>query len=153
MKQAYRIVREKFAAAAFTGEGAALTGGRWNSRGFRMVYTSASASLAALETLVHLNPAMRFTYQLFIIEFDESLVKTISPADLLNDWREQPPPPSTRQIGDAWIKSARSAVLEVPSVIIPGESNYLLNPSHPDFSSIHIGKPQPFCCGADGDRL
>lgn len=144
MKHAYRIVREKFSAAAFTGEGAALTGGRWNSRGIRMVYTSASASLAALETLVHLNPAMRFSYQLFIIEFDETLLETMPPADLPPDWREQPPPPSTRQIGDAWIKSASSAVLEVPSIIIPGESNYLFNPSHPDFKSIRIGKPQPF---------
>lgn len=144
MKLAYRIVREKFSAAAFTGEGAALTGGRWNSRGIRMVYTSASASLAALETLVHLNPAMSFTYQLFIIGFDESLLEIVPSADLPPDWREQPPPPSTRQIGDAWIKSARGAVLQVPSVIIPGESNYLLNPSHRDFPSIHIGKPQPF---------
>ena len=144
MKLAYRIVREKFASASFTGEGAALTGGRWNSRGFRMVYTSASASLAALETLVHLNPAMSFTYQLFIIEFDESLLGTISPANHPPDWREQPPLPSTRQTGDARIKSARSAVLKVPSVIIPGESNCLLNPSHPDFPSIRIGKPQPF---------
>lgn len=149
MKHAFfRIVREKFAAAAFTGEGAALTGGRWNSSGIRMVYTSASASLAALETLVHLNPAMSFAYRLFIIEFDESLLETLSPADLPSDWREQPPPPSTRSIGDAWIKSARSAVLEVPSVLIPGESNCLLNPSHPDFPSLRIGKPQSFAFDA-----
>ncbi len=144
MKQAYRIVREKFAAAAFTGEGAAFGGGRWNSRSIRMVYTSASASLAALETLVHLNPAMRFSYQLFILEFEENLLETIPPADLPPDWREQPPPPSTQMLGDAWIKTARSAVLQVPSVIIPGESNYLLNPTHPDFQSIRIGKPEAF---------
>lgn len=144
MKQAYRIVREKFAAAAFTGEGAARYGARWNSRGIRMVYTSASASLAALETLVHLNPAMRFTYQLFTIEFDESLTEKIPHTVLPSDWREHPPPPSTQQIGDAWINSARSAVLEVPSVIIPGESNYLLNTAHPDFPSLRISQPQPF---------
>lgn len=144
MIQAYRIVREKFTATAFTGEGAAVTSGRWNSSGIRMGYTSATASLAALETLVHLNPAMRFSYHLFAIEFDERLVEIIPPTLLPPDWREQPPPPSTQQIGDAWIKSARSAVLEVPSVIIPGESNYLLNTSHPDFKSIRIGKPEAF---------
>ncbi len=144
MKRAYRIVRETFAASAFSGEGAAFSGGRWNSRGIHMVYTSATASLAALETLVHLNPAMRFTYQLFTIEFDESLVISIPLSDLPPEWREQPPPPTTRQIGDAWVKSGRSAVLEVPSVVVPGESNYLLNPSHPDFQSIRIGQSQPF---------
>ena len=144
MRRAYRIVRERFAANAFTGEGAALFGGRWNSRGTPMVYTSNSASLAALETLVHLNPAMPFAYFLFTIEFDERLIETLSLASLPADWRDEPPPPSTKRLGDAWVKSARSAILELPSVIIPGEMNYLLNTSHPDFKSITIGKPELF---------
>lgn len=144
MKQAFRIVREKFTATAFSGEGAAVAAGRWNSPGMRMVYTSATASLAALETLVHLNPAMRFNYHLFTIEFDERLVETNPHTVLPPDWREQPPPPSTQQLGDTWIKSSRSAVLKVPSVIIPGESNYLLNTSHPDFKSVRISQPEPF---------
>ena len=144
MKQAYRIVREKFAATAFTGEGAAREGGRWNSPGTRMVYTSASASLAALETRVHLNPTMPFTYLLFRIEFDERLVEKVALTTLPAGWRDQPPPPATKQLGDAWAKQSRSAVLEVPSVIIPGESNFLLNTSHPDFQSISISKPELF---------
>lgn len=144
MRQAFRIVREKFAATAFTGEGAARYGGRWNSAGIRLVYTSASASLAALETLVHLNPAMRFTYLLFPIEFDERLVEKIPLANLPADWRDEPPPPATKRLGDAWARQARSAVLELPSVIIPGETNYLLNPSHPDFKFISIGTPAAF---------
>ena len=144
MRLAYRIVREKFAASAFTGEGAALTGGRWNSPGTRVVYTSATASLAALETLVHLNPAMQFTYLLIPIEFDEHLVEKIQLASLPADWRDEPPPPSTKRLGDTWAKSARSVILELPSVIIPGETNYLLNTTHPDFKSITLGKPEPF---------
>ncbi len=144
MRQAWRIVKEKHAATAFTGEGAALMGGRWNSRGSHIVYTSGAASLAALETLVHLNPLMRFKYVVFRIEFDEALIEKIVPADLPPDWREQPPPPSTKQIGDLWFKQTRSAVLELPSVIVPGESNYLLNPSHTDFRTITIAKPEPF---------
>jgi RES domain-containing protein len=144
MRRAYRIVREKFAASAFTGEGAALTGGRWNSPGTHVVYTSATASLAALETLVHLNPAMPFNYLLIPIEFDERLIEKIQLASLPGDWREEPPPPSTKRLGDAWAKSARSAILELPSVIIPGETNYLLNTSHPDFKSITLGKPESF---------
>lgn len=144
MRQAFRIVRESYAATAFTGEGAVLYGGRWNSPGARVVYTSASASLAALETLVHLNPAMRFKYVIFSIEFDERLVEKLPPASLPAGWRDEPPPPATKRLGDAWVKQARTAVLELPSVIIPGESNFLLNISHPDFKSITIGKPGVF---------
>lgn len=144
MRQAWRIVREKHAATAFTGEGAALAGGRWNSRGVRVVYTSASTSLAALETLVHLNPLMRFKYLVFRIEFEESLVEAVTFPTLPADWRDEPPPPSTKHFGDLWVKQRRSAVLELPSSIIPGESNYLLNTSHPDFTTITIGKPEPF---------
>lgn len=144
MRLAYRIVRERFASAAFTGEGAALTGGRWNSPGIRVVYTSATTSLAALETLVHLNPAMRFNYLLFPIEFDESLIENLPLASLPAGWRDEPPPPSTKRLGDAWVKAARFAVLQLPSVIIPSETNYLLNTTHPDFKSITIGKPEPF---------
>jgi RES domain-containing protein len=144
MRQAFRIVRETYAATAFTGEGAALTGGRWNSPGARVVYTSASASLAALETLVHLNPALRFNYLIFPTEFDDRLVEKVPPASLPAGWRDEPPPPATKRLGDVWVKQARSAVLELPSVIIPGESNFLLNTSHPDFKSITLGKAEMF---------
>lgn len=144
MRQAWRMVKETRAATAFTGEGAALAGGRWNSRANHIVYTSGAASLAALETLVHLNPLMRFKYVIYRIEFDEALVEKIAPSDLPPDWREQPPPPSTKQVGDLWFKQSRSVVLELPSIIVPGESNYLLNPSHPDFKTIMISKPKPF---------
>lgn len=145
MRIAFRIVREKYASTAFTGEGAARTGGRWNSPGARVVYTSATASLAALETLVHLNPALRFNYLIFPIEFEDALVEKVTLANLPAGWRDQPPPPSTKRLADAWVKQSRSAVLELPSVIIPEESNFLLNTGHPDFKSISIGKPEAFC--------
>jgi RES domain-containing protein len=79
------------------------------------------------------------------IEFDEALVETFATSDLPADWNEEPPPPSTAEIGDRWVKESRSAVLELPSVIIPAEPNYLLNPTHSDFKRIRIGKPTPFC--------
>ncbi len=144
MRRAWRIVKEKYAATAFNGEGASRTGGRWNSRGTWIVYTSGAKSLAALETLVHLNPPMPFKYAVFPIEFDDALVEKIAPADLPADWTDEPPPPLTQAIGDLWVKQARSAVLELPSVIIPSEPNYLLNPAHPDFKEIVIGKPESF---------
>jgi RES domain-containing protein len=78
------------------------------------------------------------------VEFDDALVEKIAPATLPAEWQDEPPPPSTKAVGDIWVSQARSAVLELPSVIIPGELNFLLNPSHPDFKKIVIGKPDPF---------
>ncbi len=140
--QAWRIVKEKHATTAFSGEGARLYGGRWNSAGVSLVYTSSTRALAALESLVHLNPPVIFRYAAIPIEFDAALVEKVS--TLPHGWNEQPAPPSTRALGDLWACQARSAVLELPSVIIPGESNYLLNPAHPDFTKIALGRPQPF---------
>ena len=142
MKQAWRIVKEKHAATAFSGEGARLYGGRWNSPGTSVVYTSGSKALAALESLVHLNPPVIFKYVAIPIDFDDALVEKV--AALPADWTEAPPPPATKDIGDLWVREARSAVLELPSVIIPGEPNYLLNPAHPNFKKISLGKPEPF---------
>lgn len=144
MTTAWRIVKEKHAGTAFDGEGAWLFGGRWNSRGTRVIYTSSTKALATLESLVHLNPPVTFRYVAISITFDHALIEKATPAALPANWSEQPPPPSTKQIGDDWAKENRSAVLELPSVIIQSESNYLLNPAHRDFKKIVIGKPEPF---------
>ncbi len=144
MSRAWRIVKEKHAASAFDGEGAWIFGGRWNSRGTRVVYTSSTLSLAALENLVHLNPPVAFKYVAISVDFDEALVEAVNPADLPANWTESPPPPSTMDVGDLWVKESRSAVLELPSVIIQTESNYLINPNHPSFKNIAIGKPALF---------
>lgn len=143
-RRAWRIVRDRHAASAFDGEGARLFGGRWNSPGTPVVYTSGTMALAALETLVHLNPPLRFRCVSIEVAFDDALVEAVNPSTLPSDWCEEPPPPSSQAIGDLWVRKARSAVLEIPSVIIPSETNYLINPKHPDFRKIHIGKPVPF---------
>ena len=101
-------------------------------------------ALAALETLVHLNPPLRFRCVSIEVAFEDALVEVVNPSTLPSDWSEEPPPPSSQAIGDLWVRKARSAVLEIPSVIIPSETNYLINPKHPDFHKIHIGKPVPF---------
>jgi len=144
MLEAWRIVKEKHAATAFSGDGAARTGGRWNSRGVPVVYTSSSKSLAALESLVHLNPPVLFKYVAIRIQFDDTLIEKVPLNSLTADWQVEPPPPSSKAVGDAWVRQARSAVLALPSVIISGEPNYLLNPAHPDFKEISIGKPERF---------
>jgi RES domain-containing protein len=144
MVEAWRIVKEKHAATALTGEGSAKTGGRWNSRGVRVVYASGWKSLAVLENLVHLNPPVRFKYVALRLKFDEALIEVFPRKALPRKWRVEPPPTSTQVLGNLWVQEARSAVLALPSVIIPEEFNFLLNPAHPDFPKISIGKPERF---------
>jgi RES domain-containing protein len=143
MREAWRIVKEKHAATAFDGEGARLSGGRWNSVGVRVVYVSFTKSLAALETLVHLKLPVTSRYVAIPIEFEDTLLEIFPLKNPPAGWNAEPPAPASQRVGDAWVKAARSAVLALPSVIT-NETNYLLNPAHPDFKAITIGKPQPF---------
>jgi RES domain-containing protein len=141
----WRIVLDDQAASAFDGEGARLYGGRWNSSGVPMVYASQHQSLAALEVRVHIDRTrMRRLYKCFSFQFYERLMKTLPAGALPKDWLQEPPAPSLQQIGDNWVKSGDSVILAVPSVVIPGELNYLINPKHPDFGKLKIGKPTDF---------
>ena len=145
MATGWRIVKSRYVSTAFDGEGARLYGGRWNSPGTRMVYTSSTISLAVLEVLVHLQEAsILSSYSLISAGFDDALVERLDRSMLPDGWRSYPAPSELQRIGDEWVRRQRSAVLEVPSVIVERESNYLLNPVHPDFSSVVIGKPEPF---------
>lgn len=146
MISAFRLCKTKFMATAFSGEGARLNGGRWNSPGVSMVYTSSSLSLATLEVLVHLEDPDSFI-RLFSwvgIEIPEDLVERMDEAGLPNGWLAAETNISSRSIGDTWVRSQRSVVLAVPSVVTPGEWNYLLNPVHPGFSRIKIGPARAF---------
>jgi RES domain-containing protein len=108
------------------------------------VYTAGSTSLAILEMLVHLQvDELLRRYVIFEVAFDESLMKTIARANLPRTWRRSPPPATAQQVGDDWVAGASSAVLQLPSVIVPTEWNYLLNPAHPDFAKIAVGPKQP----------
>ena len=143
MIRAWRIVDSKHAATAFTGDGARLFGGRWSPIGVPVVYTAESAALATLEVLVHLRRmSMLPSYVLIRCTFDEKLVSSVK--DLPPNWREYPAPPALQAIGEKWARSKQSAILRVPSVIVPGDYNYLLNPAHPKFGRILIGKPEKF---------
>ncbi len=142
---AWRIVKQKNEKAAFTGEGARLYGGRWNSPGTAMVYTAQSQSLAALEMLVHLDSAdLLGGYVFFDVIIDEPMITAVDVATLPKNWRAEPAPAKLKAIGDAWIAAGASCVLRVPSSLVPAESNYLLNPKHPDFPKLKIGHAVPF---------
>jgi len=140
----WRLVKAKHAATAFTGMGARLAGGRWNHPGEAVVYVSGALSLAALELFVHLDARSRTALILVAIpaEIPDELIS--DPPKLPPTWRAQPPPTETKSLGSAWLRSGASCVLRVPSVLIPVENNYVLDPTHPDFTSITIGDPEVF---------
>jgi RES domain-containing protein len=143
--RAYRICKKRFLGTAFSGEGAYRYGGRWNSKGRRVVYVGGTAAIAALELIVHLEEASdldQLKYVLVPVDFDEGLVSRLP--SLPQNWNHYPSPLSTATAGDEWVLSESSAVLEVPSAVIPIETNYLINPLHGDFRKIAIGKPEPF---------
>jgi RES domain-containing protein len=145
MPRGWRIVKSARTATAFDGEGARLYGGRWNSPDTPMVYTAQNQSLAALELLVHLSAAqLLLSYSSIPVDFDLAWVEVVDPGALPSDWRAYPPPTALQELGDRWIAEQRSAVLQVPSALIPAELNFLLNPNHPDFAQVTIGPPTPF---------
>jgi RES domain-containing protein len=140
MTRAWRIVKTRFAADAFSGEDARLYGGRWNSPGIAMVYTAGSVSLATLELLVHLdNTSVLPSFSICPVDFEDSLVELVDPSTLPPDWHESPPPTSLQTIGDDWIFRGSSVVLKVPSAVVETENNYLINPAHTDFKKLMIG--------------
>ena len=144
MITAWRITKTRYAASAFDGEGARLAGGRWTSPGTPVVYTAENPALAALEMLGHLDAAARPAYTLIPCTFPSQIVLRLDRRRLAAGWRSYPAPAVLQQLGDAWLKSGASAVLDVPSVVIDRQSNYLLNPRHPHFAKVAIGAPGPF---------
>lgn len=130
---------------AFSGEGARRFGGRWNSPGVAVVYLSEHQSLAALEIFVHLQPLLPHAkYLAYFVEWEEAQMETLPPKKLPPDWRTSPPGPATMQLGDQWVREARSVILALPSAMLPSERNFLLNPAHPDFGKLRRHKAVVF---------
>ena len=137
-----------FEAHDLSGKGAEKTGGRWNRRGRPLVYTARSVALACLETVVHLNsadlPLNRFLVRIEVPESVWESRLTLGVAELPVGWSAIPEGKVSLDAGDAWLQAATSVLLEVPSVIVPEESNVLINPLHPDASRIKAAKLRPW---------
>jgi RES domain-containing protein len=133
----YRLTSARFPRC--DGEGARLYGGRWNSRGRAVVYAAATQSLAALEILAH-TAALSEDYVVIAIDLPTDLaIEEVRGGDLPR-WELA----DTREKGDRWLELGRTAVLWVPSKVVPAEANYVINPAHPDFSRLRIAPPEPF---------
>lgn len=144
MRVVWRLLAARLADSAFSGDGARLYGGRWNRKGVAMVYTAGSQSLAMLEMLVQDQP-LRARYVMIPATIPNNLqVERLAADELPADWRDLTARDQLQVIGSDWAKRKSSAVLAVPSSVIPAETNYLLNPLHPSFAKIEIGEPQDF---------
>lgn len=138
----FRIERQKYLSTTLRGIGAASSEGfRWNSLHTCIVYTAESKSLAMLEIAVHLDLADSLPSDRFFVEIDipDSLsIKKLAIQDLPHNWDSKPPLKDTQLIGDDFIFQNKFLVLQVPSAIIPSESNFLINPFHPKAKEIKV---------------
>jgi RES domain-containing protein len=139
----YRLAKQKpgrYRADDLSGNGAALSGGRWNARGTPVLYTSANASTAVLETRVHATGILPLrNLYLVTIEVPEELVGAAYEPVLPADWnRAGITPQTTVEIGQAWITEAKAFAMKVPSVVCSADFNYILNPRHPDMRAVTV---------------
>jgi RES domain-containing protein len=141
----FRLSKTKYS-SDLSGKGAEKAGGRWNSKGNALLYTSQSRALCTTEIAVHT--------PLGIIPSDHSIISIhipdniqmleIAPIDLSRDWKSYPHPHSTQSLGDKFLLENKFLVMKAPSAIVQGEFNYLINPGHPGFSKIKVLEIEPF---------
>jgi RES domain-containing protein len=129
-----------------SGKGAELSGGRWNSKGLGMLYTSQSRALAFAEIAMHIPfGIVPKDYQLISIFIPDTLqVLELSITGMPLDWRSNPHSGSTQKIGDQFIAEGKYAILRVPSAVVPGDYNYLVNSKHSGASQLEIRTIEPF---------
>jgi RES domain-containing protein len=141
----YRLSSGKYK-TDLSGKGAEISGGRWNSKGVATLYTAQSRALAFSELAMHLPfGIMPKDYHLVSIQIPETIIIfELSIGDMPSDWRSNPHSDSTQKIGDQFITEAESLVLRVPSAVVPGDYNFLINPRHAQSAGIKVLDIEPF---------
>lgn len=137
----YRLSRKKYA-NELSGVGASKYGNRWNSKGVEIIYTAESRALAMAEVLVHLSlDTLPSDFQMIAIEIPENLtIQTLSIAELGEEWSSFSASLHTQKIGDGFIQNNKKLMLKVPSAVVHGDYNYLINPNHPDYTKVKIAE-------------
>jgi RES domain-containing protein len=141
----FRLSKSKFA-NDLSGKGAEKSGGRWNSKGTALVYTSESRALCTTEIAVHTPLGnLPLDYQLISIEIPENVhIQELASADLPADWKSIPHVYSTQAIGDKFVADGIYPVLKVPSAVVQDEFNFLINPAHTESHFVRIKIIEPF---------
>lgn len=141
---AWRITLKKYGQESMKGQGAKLYGGRWNPVGYPAIYLAQHLSLVILEIVVHFDsPAIIKDFIAFPFSFDKTSIFSLSASSLPKNWTDLPIPSSTQQIGKKWLDADENMVMQVPSTVVPLESNFVVNPRHKDFKHIEIEDPVP----------
>lgn len=141
----YRLTKKKYH-LDLSGKGAELHGGRWNSKGIPMLYTSESRALAFAELAIHI-PVGIVPKDYFLITIHvpgTARILKLSSGDLPADWRSNPHSNTTQKIGDLFIVESKHLVLQVPSAVVPGDFNFLINPNHSQIKEVRIDKVELF---------
>jgi RES domain-containing protein len=143
--EVFRLARKKYP-IALSGKGASIAGARWNSKGTEIIYTAQSRALAMAEVAVHLSiAALPSDFVMLTIDVPEDVsVEELDSTTLQIGWNVFPHSFTTQIIGDQFIKEDRSCVIKVPSAVVKGDYNYLINPSHEDFKKIKIIHQEDF---------
>jgi RES domain-containing protein len=141
----YRLSRATYA-NDLSGKGSSFKGARWNSIGMEMIYTAESRALALAEVMVHFSAAMMPPdYRMVTIDIPDDLaIQQLSVDELPREWNVFPYLSSTQSVGDSFIQENKFSILRVPSAVVPGDFNLLLNPHHADFRKITIEKIEKF---------
>lgn len=142
----YRFSRKEHG-GDLSGKGAELFGGRWNSKGIPVVYCSESRALAITEIIAYTPPGfIPEGYVLNIIEAPNTphLLHSIAEESLPEDWKRYPHGKETKGLGDGLLKEKKYLLIKVPSAMVQGEHNFLINPLHPQFSEIKLLEVLPF---------
>jgi RES domain-containing protein len=138
--QIWRICRKQFAARPLDGKGGMLAAGRWHTPRRLVTYASDSLALASLEVLVHCDLDL-LPSDLLAVEIEvptQMQVTELTTSDLPRAWRRYPAPRTLQELGNSWLDEAATAVLRVPSAVVPTECNYLINPLHPDIKKVRV---------------
>ncbi len=143
--EVYRLSRE-IHGRTLSGIGAALQGGRWNSKGTEIIYTAANRSLAMAEVVVHISIGnLPAGFMMMTIDIpDDVSMKEMNVDQLPLHWNQFPPLKETQRYGDQFISAGTACVLKVPSAVTKGDFNFLINPAHPEFKKITIAVFDPF---------
>jgi RES domain-containing protein len=134
----YRLSKSKYS-NDLSGKGAERSGGRWNSKGVAMIYTGASRALCTAEIAVH-TPLGNIPTDYDIISFDipDAFIRELDVTTLPENWRSFSQLPFTRETGDKFVSDNIYLILKVPSAVVPGDFNFLMNPHHQYFSKVKI---------------
>lgn len=143
--EVFRLANKKYP-IELSGIGASITGARWNSKGNEVIYTAQSRALAMAEVVVHVTLATMPSGFAMLTVFipDDLFIEEINVKKLPLGWNSFPELIDTQKMGDEFIRKKKSAVMKVPSAVVKGDFNYLLNPYHEDFHRIKIIHQEDF---------